>query len=186
MTPRPPESPDHARVEAARRGDARAFESLVREHQTIAFRTAYLITGSVADAEDVAQEAFLRAHAALGRFRRGAPFRPWLLAIVANLARNRLRGDGRLRLATDRAAAEPIASQPSPLQAVLAVEARGELLRALDRLPEHERVAIACRYLLELAEDETAEVMACARGTVKSRTARALAHLREQLAVADA
>ena len=67
----------------ARRGDARAYESLVQEHQAIAFRTAYVITGSAADAEEAAQEAFVRAWLALRRFRQGAEFRPWLLASVA-------------------------------------------------------------------------------------------------------
>ena len=181
---RPP-APGDARIEAARRGDVRAYESLVREHQPIAFRTAYLITGSAADAEDVAQEAFIRAHAALGRFRRGAPFRPWLLAIVANQARNSRRGDGRRGELALRAAAEPADQDRSVEHALLAGERRGELLAAVNALPEHERLAIGCRYFLELGEEETAEVLACARGTVKSRTARALAHLREELGVPD-
>ena len=163
----------------------RAYESLVREHQTIAFRTAYLITGSAADAEDVAQEAFIRAHAALGRFRRGAPFRPWLLAIVANQARNRRRGDGRRGELAVRVAAAPAGVQRALDHGLIADEQRGELLAAVNALPEHERLAIACRYFLDLGEDETAEVLACARGTVKSRTARALQHLREGLGVRD-
>ena len=89
----------------ARRGDARAYESLVEEHQAIAFRTAYLITGSAADAEEAAQEAFVRAWLALRRFRRGAEFRPWLLAIVANEARNRVRNRKRREGLAERAAA---------------------------------------------------------------------------------
>ena len=71
-------------VERARDGDAAAFAALVRGHQEIAFRTAYLITGNAADAEDAAQEGFIKARRALGRFRAGEPLRPWLLAIVAN------------------------------------------------------------------------------------------------------
>ena len=81
-------------VERARDGDATAFAALVRDHQEIAFRTAYLITRNAADAEDAAQLGLTKAWRALPRFRRGAPFRPWLLAIVANEARNR-RPSGR-------------------------------------------------------------------------------------------
>ena len=66
----------------------------MREHQGIAFRTAYLITGSAADAEESAQDGFVKAYRALGRFRPGAPFRPWVLEIVANEARNRRRSAG--------------------------------------------------------------------------------------------
>ena len=91
----------------AKRGELDAYEEIVRMHQTIAFRTAWMITRSEADAEEAAQDAFVKAHAALGRFREGAPFRPWLLAIVANEARNRLRSGGRraglvLRVAEER------------------------------------------------------------------------------------
>src|ERR1041385_1077761 len=71
-------------VERARRGDLRAWETIVRTHQGIAFRTAYVLTGSAADAEEAAQDGFVKAYRALGRFRRGAPLRPWLLRIVAN------------------------------------------------------------------------------------------------------
>ncbi len=98
------QAPDDRPVRA-RRGDARAYESLVEEHQAIAFRTAYLITGSAADAEEAAQEAFVRAWLALRRFRRGAEFRPWLLAIVANEARNRVRNRRRREGLAERAAA---------------------------------------------------------------------------------
>ena len=67
----------------------------MRAHQDIAFRVACLAGGSAAEAEEAAQEAFVKAWRALDRFRAGAPFRPWLLAIVANEARNRRRAAGR-------------------------------------------------------------------------------------------
>src|SRR5215208_958647 len=82
---RPPQEAEL--VVRAKRGEPNAYEEIVRMHQTIAFRTAWVITRSDADAEEAAQDAFVKAHAALGRFREGAPFRPWLLAIVANEAR---------------------------------------------------------------------------------------------------
>ena len=79
----------------AQRGDQVAYEEVVRRYQDIAFRTAYVITGSAADAEDAAQEGFVKAFRALATFREGAEPRPWLLRIVANEARNRARSAGR-------------------------------------------------------------------------------------------
>lgn len=149
-------------------------------HQGIAFRTAYLLTGSAADAEDAAQVGFVKAWAALPRFRSGAPFKPWLLRIVANEAHNRRRSSGRsetLRLRSS-AAHFPDDAAPSPEGAALGRERREELLAAVRRLDERDRDVLACRYFLELSEDETAAVLDLRRGTVKSRTARALARLR--------
>jgi RNA polymerase sigma-70 factor (ECF subfamily) len=171
------QAPDDRPVRA-RRGDARAYASLVEEHQAIAFRTAYLITGSAADAEEAAQEAFVRAWLALPRFRRGAEFRPWLLAIVANEARNRVRSRGRRERLAEHAAGE-LAWQPPP--AGVPAPSDGRLREALAGLPERDRGVIACRFVLDLGERETAAVLGVAVGTVKSRTARALDRLRTNL-----
>ena len=163
--------------------DLDTYDQLVREHQGIAFRTAYVITGSAADAEEVVQDAFVKAYRARGRFRSGAPFRPWLLAIVANEARNRRRATGRrARLSLQLAEERPSGgAAPSPEVALLAREERAELLAAVDRLGEDQRAAIACRYFLGLSEAETAAVLGCRPGTVKSRLSRALARLEEEL-----
>ena len=100
---------ESALVERARRGDHAAYRALVRRYEQLAFRTAYLVVGSAADAEDVAQDAFVKAYQALGRFRAGAPFRPWLLRIVANEARNRRRSSRRRELFAERLASiEPM------------------------------------------------------------------------------
>jgi RNA polymerase sigma-70 factor (ECF subfamily) len=172
-------------VERARRGDGDAFGALVRDQQELAFRTAYLITRNAADAEDAAQAALAKAFRALPRFRRGAPLRPWLLAIVANEARNRRRSGGRREALVLRAAHELPSggAAPSPEGRLLAAEARAELLAALESLGEDDRVVLSCRYLLELDEAETAEVLSLPRGTVKSRTSRALDRLRARLGV---
>ena len=163
--------------------DLDSYDQLVREHQGIAFRTAYVITGSAADAEEVVQDAFVKAYRARGRFRSGAPFRPWLLAIVANEARNRRRATGRrARLSLQLAEERPSGgAAPSPEVALLAREERAELLAAVDRLGEDQRAAVACRYFLGLSEAETAAVLGCRPGTVKSRLSRALARLEEEL-----
>jgi RNA polymerase sigma factor (sigma-70 family) len=178
---RPPD--DAALAERASRGDERAFEELVVMYQTIAFRTAYLLTGSAEDAEDAAQTGFVKAWQALPRFRRGAPFKPWLLRIVANEAHNRRRSAGRVAALRLRATAaqSPGDAAPSPEGAALGRMEREELLTALQRLDERDRDVLTCRYLLDLSEEETASVLDVRRGTVKSRTARALTRLRAEV-----
>jgi RNA polymerase sigma-70 factor (ECF subfamily) len=170
-------------VDRALGGDAGAFAALVRDHEEIAFRTAYVITRNAADAEDAAQVGLTKAWRALPRFRRGAPLRPWLLAIVANEARNRRRAEGRREGLALRAAHELPSggAAPSPEGSLLVAEERAELLGALERLREEDRLVLTCRYLLDLGEEETAEVLSLRRGTVKSRTARALERLRVEL-----
>ena len=152
-------------------------------HQGIAVRVAYLVAGDRGDAEDAAQEAFVKAYRALGRFRAGAPFRPWLLRIVANEARNRRRGTGRRTQYELRAAhTEPSGdAAPSPEAHVLGGERRDALLAAVNGLREEERLVVACRYFLDLSEADTAAALGIRRGTVKSRLSRALARLREEV-----
>jgi RNA polymerase sigma factor (sigma-70 family) len=173
-------------IDRARRGDVMAYEELVRRHQAVAIRTAHLFAPD-GDAEDAVQDAFVKAYAALHRFRPGAPFRPWLLRIVANEARNRRRSAGRraglaLRSVEDR---RPGDAAPSPESAVLADERRSWLLAGVNALRDDDREIIAARYFLELNEAETSEVLGLPRGTVKSRLSRALGRLRVGLASAD-
>ena len=150
-------------------------------YQGIAFRTAYVIARNASDAEDAAQDGFVKAWRALGRFREGAPFRPWLLQIVANEARNRRRSAGRRANLALRAATEELSggAAPSPEATLLSGEQRSELLAVVDGLPEEQRTVVALRYFLGLSEHEVAETLAVPQGTVKSRTARALERLRE-------
>lgn len=157
----------------------------MREHQGIAFRTAYLITGSAADAEEATQDGFVKAYRALARFRRGAPFRPWVLEIVANEARNRRRSAGRRTALAVRAATTAPSGDaaPSPEGVLLAAEERDALLAAVNVLREDDRLVIGCRYFLELSEEETAAALGVRRGTVKSRLSRALERLRTELGV---
>jgi len=133
---------------------------------------AYLITHNAADAEDATQDALVKAWRAFGRFRPGAPMRPWLLQIVANEARNRRRSVGR----RERLEASSGGAAPSPEDDPVD---REQLVAALDQLSDEHRNVLACRYLLDLSEEETAAALDIARGTVKSRTARALEQLKE-------
>ncbi len=177
---------DRALAERARCGDVDAYESLVRQYQELAFRTAYLITRDAADAEDAAQEAFVKAYLALDRFRPGAPFRPWLLQIVANEARNRRKAVARRLKLTLRAGMVRLSGDPAPsAEAVaLAVDQQQTLLTALDGLRESDRLVIVGRYFLDLSEAEIGVVLDCRPGTVKSRLSRALARLRDALQAA--
>jgi RNA polymerase sigma-70 factor (ECF subfamily) len=164
-------------VERARRGQADAYAELVRLHRDAAFRTAYLITGSAADAEESAQDGFVKAYRALATFRAGAPFRPWLLRIVANDARNRRRSRGRreafaLRLVSD---AEHAGDEP------MRTDERADLLRALAVLRREEQLAIVAKYLIGLTDEECATALDAPLGTVKSWISRGLAHLRREL-----
>ena len=178
---------EHELVERAKRGDEEAYEQIVRAHDAIAFRTAYLIVGDAAEAQDAAQQAFVNAFYALPRFRSGAPFRPWLLRIVANEARNRRRWAGRRSALVLRAGQEDISggAAPSPEAAVLEAEQRSELLAAVNTMREDDHLVIACRFFLDLSEEETASALGWRLGTVKSRLHRALGRLRAELGEND-
>jgi RNA polymerase sigma factor (sigma-70 family) len=166
-------------------GDHQAYAELVRRYSAIAHRTATLIAGP-ADAEDAVQEAFVRAFYALGRFRQGSPFKPWLLAIVANSARNKARSYGQQSRLRERLmgapAIAPLRLVPSAESVVLEEDDRRGLVNAIDALPANARLVVTCRYLLELSEAETAQVLGWPVGTVKSRLSRALDRLRDILA----
>ena len=183
--PRPVEgrpSEDDALVARARDGDVGAFEALVARYQDVAFRVAWLVVRNRGDAEDAVQDAFVKAYYAMPRFRPGAPFRPWLLRIVANEARNRGRSARRREgLALRVAASDAGQVEPSPEASVLARSDAEMLVRALERLPERDRLVLGYRYLLELGEAETAELLGVAPGTVKSRLSRALVRLRGEV-----
>jgi RNA polymerase sigma factor (sigma-70 family) len=168
------EAGDTELVRRARSGDREAYGMLIRRHQEVAFRTAYAVCGDAAEAEDATQEAFIKAHRALWRFRAGAPFRPWLLRIAANEARNRRRSAGRREhLAT--MAAHAISTPDAPEFSA------GELSAALQRLDAPHREVVLLRHVLELSEAETAAALRCRPGTVKSRLSRALTRMREEL-----
>jgi RNA polymerase sigma factor (sigma-70 family) len=168
-----------------REGDRDAYAELVRRHAPLALRTATLL-GAGPDAEDVVQEAFVKAYGSLGRFRDGASFRPWFLQIVANETKNLHRSAGR-RVARERSAWE--ATEPlllaeaadDPATAAISAERRAQLVRGISQLSEPHRRVVTCRYLLDLDEAETATLLGWPRGTVKSRLHRGLGQLSDVL-----
>lgn len=172
----------------------------MRAHAETAHRLALLL-GAGAEAEDVVQNAFIKAYRALGGFRDGAAFRPWLLRIVANETKNTVRAAARRRAATERAGAlagraadggggaAGVAGGAGPGEdlagVALAAERREELVTALRALGERHREVVVHRYLLDLDEAETAAVLGVPRGTVKSRLSRALRELARLLGDGD-
>ncbi|MEU7752599.1 RNA polymerase sigma factor [Micromonospora sp. NPDC049171] len=171
---------DDALVTRARSGDLEAYDLLVARHTASAYRTAVLL-GAGSDSEDVIQEAFVKAYRKLSRYRGESSFRSWLLAIVANETRNLHRSRGRRDgLVLRAAAADPMSeiTEDGAVDAVLAGERRAALVRALRQLPVRDREVIVCRFFLDLSEEETVAALGWPRGTVKSRTSRALAKLR--------
>ena len=166
-------------IGAARRGDSEAFCVLVQRYQEVAFRTAYLVVRDAAQAEDVAQDAFVRAYKKLPGFREGEPFRPWLLRIVTNLALNEVRSRTRRRGLFERLTAFRPDPRPAPEGETMASEERTLLWRAINELREEDRVVLYLRYFVELPEREIAAVIGQQPGTVKSRLSRASGRLRD-------
>jgi len=166
-------------INHARQGDETAWEALLRAHQEPAFRLAFLFLGDPDQAEDVVQEAFIRAFHALPRFDLDRPFRPWLLTITANLARNQLRSAGRYLTVLRRFWQEkPDHTIHPETEATQHWEAE-TLWQAVRHLGFADQQVIYYRYFLDLPVEETAAALNIAEGTVKSRTHRAVTRLRQ-------
>lgn len=141
-----------------------------------------MVLGSAEGADDVAQEAFVKAHSALPRFRNGSPLRPWLFRIVANTARNQQRRAGRQRALAVRAGNLVPARGPLPPDEVAIHQAeRAEMIDAINRLKVDDRLILTYRWYEELTEAEIAVALGCRPGTVKSRLHRAMNRLRTEL-----
>jgi RNA polymerase sigma-70 factor (ECF subfamily) len=165
-------------IRRARQGDGAAWEALVLANQEGAFRFAYLFLGDAGQAEDVAQEAFIRAFRSLDRFDPTRPFRPWLLSITANLAKNQRRSVSRYLAALGRLVRESpvkVDGLETGIQNRLDSQA---LWQAVRRLDPNDQQIIYLRYFLDLSVAETSESLGLPEGTVKSRLHRALNRLR--------
>ncbi len=163
----------------AGRGDSGAWETLVNRHREAVFRLAYLLVGDADDAQDVAQETFIRAFRSFHRYDPTRPLRPWLLRITSNLARNRRRSVGRYLAALQRLLhAAPAPGWGDPAGKSASQEESRLLWQAVRRLDTADQEIIYLRYFLELPVAETAEVLQIAPGTVKSRLNRATGRLR--------
>lgn len=169
-------------VSRLRAGDRRAFEELVRTQQHRVYGLALRMLGDAAEAQDVAQEAFLRAHRGLAEFRGDARLSTWLYAIVSRLCLNRLTG-GERRLTRDgeKTLSRIADARPGPDQAVEQGELEEALHRAIGELPEERRIVVVLRDVEGLAYEEIAEVLDLPVGTVRSRLHRARLDLKEKL-----
>jgi len=168
-------------LDQARRGDRLAFEEIVRRYQRRVYATAYRIVRRHEVADDVAQEAFIRAHRSLDRFDSSRPFGPWICRIAANLAVNHVRSPQAREDALPDGHAETPSAAPGPLQGVLETEARAMLDRALEDLPPEQRAVFCLRVFEDLSYREIAESLGISMGTVMSRLSRAREKLREAL-----
>jgi RNA polymerase sigma-70 factor, ECF subfamily len=152
-------------VERVRRGDAEAYGELVAAHMRRAFSIAYRLLGHREDAEDVVQDAFLRALERIGTLQRDRPFRPWFYRVVVNQALN-------FRRARSVRATEPLPEQrqattPSPAAAAEHAALRDRVHTALAALPERQRTIVQLAELEGMNSREIAEILEVSAGTVR-------------------
>jgi RNA polymerase sigma-70 factor (ECF subfamily) len=174
-----------ALVARAAAGDGEAYAELVRPHERVAYRVAVAITGWGADAQEAVQNAHVKAYRSLGRFRRGAAFRPWLLRIVVNEAHNVRRSERRhIRLAVRAAERrEPVAMNAD--ETVAAREEAETVLSALEQLSDADRLVLGLRYFAQLPDGEAAELAGTSTGAYRVRVLRARNRLKELLEPLD-
>jgi RNA polymerase sigma-70 factor (ECF subfamily) len=170
-------------VARAKTGDTGAFEMLVAEHQAFVYNLAYRVLGNPQEAEDAAQDAFVRAWQALPRFRSQARFSTWLYRITTNVCYNRLPKLRRelAAIGEDEVADRPDPEAGQPHDGLESAERRAWLHRRIAELPEAYRLLITLRYQRALAYTEIAEITSLPLGTVKTGLFRAKERLRTAL-----
>jgi RNA polymerase sigma-70 factor (ECF subfamily) len=170
-------------VARAQAGDTAAFEMLVSEHQTFVYNLAFRVLGNAQEAEDAAQEAFVRAWQALPKFRAQSRFGTWMYRIVTNQCYNRIP---KMRRDLSAISAEEIPDRVDyhsglPEAGAEAGERRQWLHRQIDALPESYRLLITLRYQRDLPYEEIASITGLPLGTVKTGLFRAKERLRSAL-----
>lgn len=172
---------DHALLRAHQAGDGDAFDALVRRYQNRIYNLCFRILGQEQEAWDAAQETFLKAFRAAGRFRFESGVYTWLYRIAANTCKNRLRRPGPRRADPEEAAALPNGA-PSALERLEAAQKARLLQQAIDALPAEQRIIVVLRDVEGVSYEEIAQITGLALGTVKSRLARGRGALRKRLA----
>ena len=172
------EQDDEKLIESFRLGEESAFEGLVRKHRGRVYGICYRYVGNTSDADDVAQDVFLRVYRGLARFRGDSRFTTWLYRITVNACLNWVASRGREfeELPVDLADNSPTAPE------LLRVEQRAMIVRrGVDNLPERQRMTLILRVYEELSTKEVASLMSCSVGTVKANFFFALKNLRKAL-----
>lgn len=174
-------------VRQAKRGDYAAFERLFERHRTMVFRFAYQMVPYRDDAEDIVQEAFVRAYQNLDRYRDEAKFTTWLLRIVTNLCTDRSRMSNRRQALEQQEAGGALmwmtVGETDDPVANLEADRRVQMLRkALNALPPHHRTMIILRDMEEREYDDIAKILGCTVGGAKLRVLRARRALRDRIA----
>ena len=168
-------------IARARRGDADAFEQLVEAYRNQVFRLALRMCGNEADADEVAQEAFLSAWKGLPNFRGESRFSTWLYQLTTHAAIDLLRREKRQAAAEDIDGITAADDGPSLQQQAERAETRREVRAALMQLPEEYRQVLLLRFMQELSYEEIGQALKLPAGTVKSRLNRAKAQLKDIL-----
>jgi len=169
-------------VDRLRRGDPQAFEDLVIAHQHRVFAVALRMLGSRAEAEELAQEVFVRVHGAIAEFRGDAKLSTWLYTIASRLCLNRLASSERRMIREGEETLTRLASShASPAAELERSELEAALHRAIAELPEERRIVVVLRDLEGLSYEEIAAALELELGTVRSRLHRARTDLKEKL-----
>jgi len=187
--------PDVALMLALARGDESAFEELVARHQSRIVALIHRFVGDEAEAEDLAQEVFLRVYRTRDRYQPKARFSTWIYRIAANVSLNALRSRGRRRNISVPLSYEATETQEGQTSAHVEdthadrpgarmeqEELRTQVREAIDQLPENQKVAVILNKYENLSYDEIGAIMGCSVMAVKSLLARARTNLRERLA----
>lgn len=167
-------------LQQARQGNSGAYRVLVERHMKQAYNLAFSFVNDHASAEDIAQEAFVRAHHALPEFRGDAGFGTWLYRIVTNLSLNKIK---QRTLLTEREIAMDAipAAQSGAEEETHRADLRMHLERALHELPTMQRAVVILRHLDGLSTSQVSRILGCSEGTVKTHLFRGLKKLRQKL-----
>ena len=181
---------EKAIIERCKRGDLAAFNELVKKYEKQVYNFSYRLTGNYDDANDIAQEAFLRVYNAIGSFRGDASFSTWLFRITTNVfldERKRARAhpqsslDEYVELEESSVSRQIEDTSPTP-DLVTEGKERAEILQdAIQSLPDYQRAVVTLYHTQQKSYEEIAEIMEQPIGTVKSRLNRARLALKEKL-----
>lgn len=167
-------------LEQSYKGDQAAFENLIRDYQKMIHSLVYRMTGSMADADDLAQETFIRAFQQLSSYRREAKFSSWLCRIAVNTCLNWRQRENR-RAEIHRDWAKDSESSHSPHEEIAMDDNSRRVQAALDKLPAKQRAAIILTVYEEMNHAEAARVLGCSETTVSWRVFAARAKLKSWL-----